>query len=116
MPDNSHLLPGTEKANPVVLRHIRREVRMISVAEYELDGLASPDTSIFLAFFGISVGACIALLITILTVTIDNPLKHASFVAMGWVSAAASLFFGIRVIVAMRATSKRLKLLKEEAK
>lgn len=71
----ANLLPGAgrNQSNPVTVKYLKREVRMISVSEQELDGLASPDTSLYLAFFGISFGVCVALAITLFTVAITDP-------------------------------------------
>jgi hypothetical protein len=106
--------PQMPQSNPVTVKYLRREVRMISVAEHELDGLVSPDTSLYLAFFGISSGACLALVITLYTVNISDPIRHATFVGMGWISFAAAIFLAIRVGFAIAATKRKLRELKED--
>ncbi len=88
---------------------------MISVAEHELDGLVSADTPLYLGFFGISFGAFLALVITLYTVSIAEPARHATFVGMAWLSFFVSTFLAIRVTFSIAATRRKLRELKEES-
>lgn len=110
------LLPrakGTQ-GNPVTVKYVRREFRMFQVGEHELDTLASWDTSLYGTFLGISVGALIAVAITLFTVEINDPLRHASFVAVMWVSLASSVFLLLKVIQSARNVRAKIRGIKEE--
>lgn len=106
--------PQRSQSNPVTVKYVPREVRMLSISEHELDNLASWDTSLYVAFLGLSFGAFVALIITIYTVSITDPIRHASFVSMMWVSATATIFLLIRVILSVRSTRKKLREMKME--
>jgi len=107
MPDE--LLPYQDKpqSNPVTIKQIPREVLMFAVGEHELDGLTSTNAPLFLSFFGISMGALISLGTTLWTVPIPQPVSHATFVGMAWVSLAGTVVFAILSISSIRATKQK---------
>lgn len=85
---------------------------MLSITEHELEGLASPNTSLFLTFVGISLGSLIAVTSTLCSVTISDPFSHATFVGMDWISLFATVLFGILAGKSISATRSKLKELK----
>lgn len=77
---------------------------MYPVAESELDqiGNASLYFSLDVGLLGISIGAFIALGITLLTVEINSPLKFTTFAGLEFLSGLAVIFFGVRTILSWR--------------
>ena len=109
-PTNSlgrNITPGTN--DQVIIAYSKRTVRMHHVTETELRGIASLGNSANLAFLGISFGALVGFAITLATVPLVDPATHASFVSLVWLSAIASLYFGIRSIVDGRNVQRRIK-------
>lgn len=82
---------------------------MHSLTETELEGIASLGNSLNLAFLGISVGALVAFAITLGTVNIPDPTEHATFAALTWISALATLYFAARSCLDHRAAKRRLR-------
>ncbi len=85
---------------------------MHSLSDSELDTIASSNGSIDLALLGISAGAFITLLITLLTVDITDPKKFAAFVAVAALSGVLSLSFGWRTYSSRKAAEKVLNDIK----
>jgi hypothetical protein len=84
--------------SPVTITIRQRSVDMFHIFDYELDsiGSASQQSSIHLAFFGASIGAAIALWITIATVEIKNPNISAAFWGTALASTLSTLYFAIK--------------------
>jgi len=87
---------------------------MFTVTELELDAVASLSASIHLTFFGISFGALVAFAIVLATVSPNDPVIHAMFVALLWVSALMTLYFGIRGINDYITARRKLNEIKSE--
>lgn len=81
---------------------------MISVTEGELDTIASLSNSIDLAFLGLSGGAFVTLLVTVLTVSFSSALAFAGFIAAIVASGIATLFFGFRARIAYVEAKRKL--------
>ncbi len=85
---------------------------MYTVTDAELDTVASLGNSIHLTFLGISFGTAIAFGIVLATVQVTDPLAHASFVALAWLSAFLTVYFAIRAFVDYRAAQRKLSEIK----
>jgi hypothetical protein len=106
LPDHNNDLDRI--GNPVTFSWARREVKMISVTEGELDTVASLSNSVDLAFLGMSGGAFLTLLVTVFTVAFSAPFTFAGFIAATIVSGAGTLFFGFRARVAYIDAKRKL--------
>lgn len=108
------LLPRASRsqANPINLNYVNREVRVLTLTEHELDGLASSNAPLYLTFLGISFGAFVSLACTLYSVSIIDPVSHATFVAMTWLTLAASVLFGVLAARSFLITHKKLAELK----
>ena len=95
-----------------IIVQVPGEVVMFNVTEQELDSLASGFSPIHLAFFGMTLGALISFLITILTVPLSDRM-FAMFSALLASSIIAVFYFGIRTAADIRANATRLKHIKE---
>lgn len=97
----------------VNLSYLRREMRVYSLSEAELDSIVSHGSALDLAFLGISSGALVTLFATLFSVTIPDPLKHATFVGATIVSAGFTIFFGFRTLLSVRESKRKLAKIKE---
>jgi len=98
--------------NPVSVSYARREVRMHSVTDSELDSIASLGNSVEMTLFGICAGALITLLVTVLTVKIQSPLEFSAFISATIVSFLSTLFFGVRSRSSYKAAQRKLAEIK----
>jgi len=98
--------------NPVTIVYTKREVALLTVTASELDTVASLSNSVHLALFGISGGAFLALVITLITVPMVNPIVAASFIAATIVSFFASIFFGVMARVSYKEAQRKLTEIK----
>jgi hypothetical protein len=98
--------------SPVSLSYSHREMKMHFLSESELDTLTSLNGSIDLTFLGISSGALITLIITLLTVQITGAKEFAAFVGATIIAAVLTLMFGARAFTAHRASQKKLDEIK----
>jgi hypothetical protein len=117
MPDDcgKNDMPAEILANsptPLTLQYARRTLRMHSATEAELETIASLGNSVHLAFFGISFGAVIAFSIVLSTITISDPIPHATFMGMDWLSVILTFYFGVRAAVDYRSSRRKLKEIK----
>ena len=108
----AEILTSTGSAS-LIVEYTPRRMRMLTLAEYELDDLASGSPSVHFALLGISFGALVAFGITLATVDIAAPRTFASFVALTAVSSLASLFFGANAIRGELSRRRRLRRLKQ---
>jgi len=98
---------------PVNVSYSPREMRVYYLNEAELDSIASQTGSTDIAFLGISAGALITLCATLETVTIADPIKHATFVGAAIVFLVFTLFFGARTYQSLQYSKKRLQQIKK---
>jgi hypothetical protein len=98
--------------NPVTFHYAHRDLTLHFVTEQELDAVASLSNSVHLTFLGVSFGALITLAITLSTVTISDSKVFAAFVACTVLSAASTLYFGIRAWISYREARRKLRELK----
>ena len=73
-------------------------MKFVRVTRDELDDLKSSNSTLELAFFGISVGALITIWQTLKTVFISDPSTHATFVALEVLFLVSSVYFGVATI------------------
>lgn len=99
---------------PVTVEFAPRTLRMHLVAESELDTIASLSNSIHIGFAGASVGSLIAFGIVLATVQLTDPLLHASFVGLTWISGVFTIYFGVRAYLDYRASKEKLNQLKSK--
>lgn len=85
---------------------------MHAVTEAELETIASLGNSVHLTFFGISFGGLIAFSIVLATLTINDPVPHATFVALTALSGFLTAYFGIRAAIDYRASRRKLHEIK----
>lgn len=91
---------------------------MYYVQDQELDSLgsASAQSSLHLGFFGASFGAAISLGATVFTVDIPSPNTKAIFWALFVLSAALSLYFGIRATLDYKESRRQVRAIREQSK
>lgn len=85
---------------------------MHTVSETELDTVASLSGSVHLAFLGVSLGAFITLLITVLTVPLQEPKTFAAFVACTGLAGILAIYFGIYAAIDYKAAKAKLQAIK----
>jgi hypothetical protein len=73
-------------------------MKFVRVAVSELEDLKSSNSTLELAFFGISFGALITIVTTLNTVPISDPSTHATFVAVAFLFGILSAYFGVVTI------------------
>ena len=95
-------------SNPLTISYARREVTMHIVSEAELNTIASSGSSVNLALLGISSGALITVMITLLSVSIQSAIAFSGFVAAAIVCFFASLFFGIHARIDYKNAREKL--------
>ena len=91
-----------------------RRLNVYPIIENEIDNLSeiSESSSIYLGFMTLCIGAFATLLITVLTIHIDEPVKSAVFIGAVICTGILGLFFGIlwnRCIRKSRREKERLK-------
>jgi hypothetical protein len=94
-PERPMVIRSETSQAPVTISFVPRVLEMYSITEPELDAVSSPFNSVNLAFFGLSFGAALAVLVTLFTVDIDGK-PFGAFVAAAIVSVMAVLYFGIQ--------------------
>ena len=82
-----------------------RTVNLYFVTRAELQQLASLGVSLHMTFFGISVGAAVAVGIALLTATLDSR-TNAAFVALLAVSLVGVAYFSVRALFDWRARER----------
>lgn len=97
---------------PITVEYAPRTLRMHIVAESELDAIASLSNSIHIGFVGASIGSLIAFGIVLATVQLTDPLLHATFVGLTWISGVFTVYFGVRAYLDYRASKEKLNQLK----
>lgn len=87
---------------------------MVTVTRDELQSVSGLGGSIYLAFFGICLGALISFGVVLSTTTIENPRAFASYVALTAVSGIGTFLFGIKSIQEYQGCQKRLKQISQD--
>ena len=77
-----------------IITHRKRTIEMYHVLRQELDDLISGYTSVHLAFFGITLGTTLTLLITCTTVPLQEPWK-SRYWSVFFLSAFAAVYCGV---------------------
>lgn len=85
---------------------------MHTVTETELDTVASLSNSVHLCFLGMSVGALSAFAIVLATIDIKDPISHAAFVGLTWISAVLTAYFAVRSLFDYREARAKLQEIK----
>ncbi len=85
---------------------------MYNINEHELENIASGSSQINVGFLGIAVGAFVALLITVVTVDLNDRMFPV-FVAITVLSGVASVYFGLKTKGDLDENSRRLAIIKE---
>ena len=100
--------------SPVTIERVPRTIRMYSVSDQELDVFGAMYGSINATFFGLSAGAAVAFLITVLSASDDlNNRLFAIFVALLTLSAVGVLYFGIRMVADYRTAGRHIRRIRE---
>jgi hypothetical protein len=97
---------------PLTIDYKRRKLTMHQVTSGELDAVASLNNAVNLGMFGISFGAFVSLVSTLLTVPIANPVTAAAFAGSAVAAGLATAFFGVRAIIEVREARQKLRDLK----
>jgi hypothetical protein len=107
-PDPSH--------SPVNIVSIPRTIEMYCVSERELDQIetASGSRSINLVFFGITFGAALAFLISVLTVEFNN--RVLVFVWALFVLTLTTIYFGVQALRSNRSARGGVSTIKNESR
>jgi len=71
-----------------------RHMRFVRLSKEDLEYLRSSNSTLELAFFGISAGALLTVVTTLLTVSLPDPSTHAVFVGLTVLFVLASAYFG----------------------
>lgn len=109
---------GTPPFTPkdlTVISYRRRTLEMYPILDQELRTLVSGYTSVYLALFGIAFGAFVTLLITLLTVTLQEAV-HRFFQDATLITALFSVILGIMAGRDWWRSSEEMKKLKKETK
>src|SRR5438552_1358270 len=77
---------------------VPRHMKFVRVALTELDDLRASNSTLELAFFGMTFGAFVTILSTLRTVQINDASTHAAFVASAVLLGVLSAYFGIATI------------------
>ena len=97
---------------PITVDYAPRRMRMLYVAEHELDTIWSLGASLNIAFFGICAGIFGSFSGILLSTSIADAGKHATCVALDWAFGVLALYFAVCVCRDYRSTSKRLRDIK----
>jgi hypothetical protein len=81
----------------VTTETLPRHMKFVRVATNELDDLKSSNSTLELAFFGISLGAIVTIICTLKTVQMDAA-THTIFVSVSWVFGLAAAYFGLATL------------------
>jgi len=105
--------PGKGQSAITVVSH-KRDLHVYQVTESELDNLhtAGNYKTLDIALCSLGVGVFSATLITLLTVDMKPGLTYQTFVAICGISFVATLFFGVRAVLAWRAARQELARIK----
>lgn len=95
----------------VTMTFMPREVRMHYVSETELDDLKSGWASPSLALFGVTFGAAVTAVVTILTVEMSAQL-FAGFVGAAIATTCLTVLFGVQAVREYRALTRRVNEIK----
>ena len=87
---------------------------MLTVSKDELLSVSGLGGSIYLAFFGICLGALVSFGIVLTTTPVSSPFAFASYVALTGVSTIGTLLFGIKSVQEYRGCQRRLKQLTQD--
>jgi hypothetical protein len=99
---------------PLTIQYAKRSVVMLTVTKDELESVSGLGGSLYLAFFGICLGALVSFSIVLSTTSIASPFAFAAYVALTAISAIGTLLFGVKSIQEYRACRRRLKQLTQE--
>lgn len=100
----------------VTIVPVPRVIEMFSVSERELDQISVASTSfaVHLVFFGITFGASIAFLISLLTAELSN--RMFALVWALFVLTLATIYFGVQANRSYHDASKGVRTIKRESK
>ena len=87
---------------------------MYQITEHEIDALnvSGGYKTLDVALFSLCFGVFFAVVITLTTVSITDPVIFSSYVAAGVLFFIASLFFGIRSLLAWKAMKDQIRRIK----
>jgi bacteriorhodopsin len=105
-----------EQVSNVTIRYVPSEVLMYTLSGEQLDSVSSMgiNNSVNTTFFGVAVGAFVAFVIVVMTVTISDPRIYAAFVALTAVSGFLSAFLGIKIGLDCKKAKEKLRTIKRE--
>jgi hypothetical protein len=99
---------------PLTIQYAKRSVIMVTVTREELQSVSGLGGSIYLAFFGICLGALVSFCIVLSTTNISSPYAFAAYVALTGVAVLGTLVFGIKSAQEYKGCRRRLKQLTQE--
>ncbi len=109
-------LPQDTLLGEVTIVPVPRVIEMYSVSERELDqiGVASSSFAVHLVFFGITFGASLAFLISLLTAELSN--RMFALVWALFVLTLATVYFGVQANRGYHDSSRGVRTIKNESR
>ncbi len=116
IPRTHHDLPQDGLLGEVTIVPVPRVIEMYSVSERELDqiGVASTSFAVHLVFFGITFGASLAFLISLLTAELSN--RMFALVWALFVLTLATIYFGVQANRSYHDSSRGVRTIKNESR
>jgi len=114
MDNNPSIVKFESSPQPLTIKYAARSVVMLTISRDELDSVSGLGSSVYLTFFGMSVGALISFAIVLSTTKIESPYAFAAYVALTAVAVIGTLLFGVKSVHEYRVCKRRLRQLKQE--
>lgn len=112
MADNLLPRPPRPQSNPLEVEYVRSKMRILTISEHQLDAALSPYSGVHLAFLGICSGAAVSFGTTLETLTIVDPVQHATFVSLLALSCLGSILFLVLSVISITRSSRNINNLK----